>query len=144
MYLKLNLPFNFLLISFGKALCFILLFGFPFKLLAVHTPLSINYGKNKGLQNLNIYDIILDKNGFIWLATEYGIYRFDGQNFKSYQSNSQNSLAGSSLKEDRYGRIWYENFDGFLFYVENDSLKTLPNQNPNAFSPIALDSTRLI
>ncbi|MFY8021318.1 MAG: sensor histidine kinase [Bacteroidia bacterium] len=140
---KLYLPFNFIFISIGKALCFIILFSFPIKIFANHTPLSINYGKNKGLPNLNIYDIIIDKNGFVWLATEYGIYRFDGQNFKPYQSNEQNSLAGSSLKEDKFGRIWYENFDGFLFYVENDSLKTLPNQNPNAFYPIALDSERL-
>jgi len=106
-------------------------------------PLAIIYNENSKLPNPVIYDLMLDKAGFIWLATEKGIFRFDGQNFKSYRSNLQNSLSGSSLKQDLKGRIWYENFDGFVFYVANDSLHTIPNQNPNAYLPIGLSKNKI-
>ena len=38
------------------------------------------------------------------------------------------SKAGSCIKQDAFGRIWYENFDGYLYYVEKNQLKKL-NQN---------------
>ncbi|MCA0427479.1 MAG: histidine kinase [Bacteroidetes bacterium] len=103
------------------------------------TPLAITYSKLNGLPDQTIYDLLQDKQGFIWLATEKGIFRFDGKQFKAFRSDFQNSLAGASLRQDAYGRIWYENFDGYLFYVENDSLKTIPNQQPSGFYAIAMN-----
>lgn len=67
------------------------------------------------------------------MATPEGLFRYDGFEYKPYKSATQTSTSGSDIKEDRYGRIWYENFDGFLYYVENDSLKSLPQNTPTGF-----------
>ena len=38
----------------------------------------------KGLSNNYVKDIIQDKQGFIWVATESGLNRFDGSGFTTY------------------------------------------------------------
>lgn len=57
------------------------------------------YGKGFGLQWHYVFDIEKDKEGFYWLATEKGVYRFDGNNFneikprqKAYRGQSVNHL----------------------------------------------------
>jgi len=37
-----------------------------------------------GLSSRQVYDIVEDKNGFIWLATNNGLNRYDGKSFKLY------------------------------------------------------------
>lgn len=69
-----------------------------------------------------------DKKGFIWIATDNGLCRYDGVHYKSYICDGMSSKAGSYIKEDRKGRVWYANFDGNLFYVENDTLKSFGNK----------------
>jgi hypothetical protein len=53
--------------------------------------------------------------------------------YKTFKSNYQTSLAGSVISEDRFGRIWYENFDGYIYYVEADEIKMLNQNLPNGF-----------
>ncbi len=43
-----------------------------------------SYGVSDGLKQTSVYDIALDKNGYIWLATQSGIDKFDGYNFTNY------------------------------------------------------------
>jgi ligand-binding sensor domain-containing protein len=37
-----------------------------------------------GLSSRHVYDIVEDKNGFIWLATNNGLNRYDGKSFILY------------------------------------------------------------
>lgn len=93
-------------------------------------PLVIAINKNQGLSSNTVYNILQDKQGFIWLTSNDGLFKYDGASFKNYVAENQSSLAGSALQEDIYGRIWYQNFDGFLFYLHNGKLKQLANQSP--------------
>ncbi len=43
-----------------------------------------HYGGEDGLCNDYLHDITQDRQGFIWIATHYGISRFDGKMFKNY------------------------------------------------------------
>ena len=106
-------------------LCFILLV----KLSLAQDPYSIIIDKSRGLPSNAVYHVFQDSKGFIWVATDEGLARYDGYEFKSYTNATQSSKAGTEIHEDKFGRIWYQNFDGFLFYVEHDSLKSL-SQNP--------------
>ncbi len=90
----------------------------------------INIDHQSDLKTNTIYDILEDHNGYIWLSTELGLCKYNGQTYHYYLSNNLSSTAGSNLKQDKYNRVWYQNFDGYLYFVENDSLKTLPNQEP--------------
>ncbi|MBP7511557.1 MAG: hypothetical protein KA981_06485, partial [Bacteroidia bacterium] len=86
--------------------------------------------KKDGLPSNTVYDIIQDRKGFIWVAHDEGLSRFDGFHFKNYESITQTSKAGSCIIEDSLGRIWYSNFDGYIYYIENDSMKELKMGTP--------------
>lgn len=101
-------------------------------------PYYISLNRSAGLPSNTVYDIIQDRKGFIWTASEEGISRYDGFEFKTFYAPSQSSSAGSSLYEDYLGRIWYENFDGNVYYVENETLKQLDIGKPMGFIPFGV------
>lgn len=102
------------------------------------SPYPIVFNKNHGLKSNSIYDIYQDKKGYIWLATGHGLCRFNGKDFLHFKSVSQTMKSGSCIKEDKFGRIWYANFDGFLYYVESDKLKAFPQKTNTGFMNFAL------
>lgn len=65
-------------------------------------------GLEDGLPNNRINDMLEDSRGFIWLATDGGgLIRYDGNEFKTFSQNVQNSdLLAYSLEEDGEGNIW--------------------------------------
>lgn len=82
-----------------------------------------NYSTGQGLSSANVYDIMQDSYGFLWLATEDGLNRFDGTNFKVYRNdpNRANSLANNqitSLYESKDGCIWVGTNGGSLGYYD--------------------------
>ncbi len=104
-------------------------------LLCAHTtwaqdPYYTTIDRQSGLPSNAVYALFQDKKGFVWIANDNGLTRYDGFEFKTYLSNLQTSRAGNQIMEDKYGRIWYKNFDGYLYYVVHDTLKALPQHNP--------------
>ena len=51
----------------------------------------VNYNSDNALPQNSIKGMAFDKNGFLWMATEMGLVRFDGRNFREY--NMDNSPA---------------------------------------------------
>lgn len=98
--------------------------------LFAQNPYYISIDNTSGLPSNSIYDIFQDSKGFMWFASGEGLCQYDGNFTKTYTADFQTSKSGSCIQEDQYGRIWYENFDGFLYYVENDELKALKQSNP--------------
>ena len=90
--------------------------------LIAQNPFAIHLTSKDGLPSNEVYNIHQDKKGFIWIATDDGLCKYDGFHFTSYHNAYMSSKGGSFIKEDKQGRIWYCNFDGRIFYVENDSL----------------------
>lgn len=86
------------------------------------SPQNISFNHlttSNGLSNNKIYDIIQDRAGFIWLATDDGLNRFDGYNFKVYRHIPKDSTSISSntiwnLFEDEEGIIWIGTKSGEL------------------------------
>lgn len=85
-------------------------------------PQTINFQKlstSDGLSNNFINDILQDRSGFIWIATDNGLNRFDGYEFKIFRSNpnDENSLADNSvwsIAEDKDGKLWIGTKSGWL------------------------------
>lgn len=44
----------------------------------------VRYGQDQGLSARTCYRISQDKDGFIWIGTDNGLFRFDGAEFKQY------------------------------------------------------------
>ena len=72
----------------------VLLFFFllQFLLSKEQTSLSgysvINYNSDNALPQNSIKGMAFDRNGFLWLATEMGLVRFDGRNFREYNMDN--------------------------------------------------------
>jgi len=47
-------------------------------------PYFQNYTTEHGLPSSEIHCTVEDKNGYIWIATDNGLSRFDGYEFKNY------------------------------------------------------------
>ena len=86
-------------------------------------PVFKNYNVKDGLPSTETYYFFQDSKGFIWVASDAGVARFDGYSFKAY--GIENGLADNtifSMSEDRHGRIWFRSLSGKLSYFENDSI----------------------
>ncbi len=64
-----------------------------------------------GLPSNTVNAVIRDSRGFIWIATENGISRYDGYTFENYRSNEKDPLTISSnlayfVFEDKHQRLW--------------------------------------
>ena len=73
---------------------------------------------------MEFYDVLEDRNGYIWLAADKGLFRYDGRTFRSFTNESKRGSSVFHLQEDKQGRIWCTNLAGQYFYVEADSLVT--------------------
>ncbi|MDP1810670.1 MAG: histidine kinase [Sediminibacterium sp.] len=82
---------------------------------------KLNYPEQLSTQV--VYDMLTDKKGYIWLATDKGLFRFNGRFFTLLPFNNTASRAVSYLQEDADGKIWCMNLVNQLFYYQNDSLK---------------------
>ncbi len=91
---------------------------------------SKHFTKDDGLPGLEVYDLIQDRTGYIWMATSYGVCRYDGYDFKTFTTND--GLADNSiitLKEDFRGRIWASSYSGDISYFEDGRFWIHPANN---------------
>ncbi len=73
-----------------------------------------------GLPSMTVYQTIQDNKGFVWIGTEKGICRFDGKEYRYYDSPDLSDREILKLAVDKYDRIWFINLSGQLFYIENE------------------------
>jgi len=89
-------------------------------------PVFRRYTVDRGLPSQECYDVIQDRKGYIWIATDAGVARFDGYRFETFTTDD--GLADNTifrLYEDQRGRIWFGSFNGRFSYFQDDSIKQL-------------------
>ncbi|OFX61001.1 MAG: hypothetical protein A2046_13230 [Bacteroidetes bacterium GWA2_30_7] len=76
------------------------------------------YSVEKGLPKSDIFSIIQDSRGYLWLGTDGGgACRFDGKQFVTF--NKRNGLIGQvvrAITEDSRGNIWFGTDDGISVF----------------------------
>ncbi len=68
-----------------------------------------------GLSQNSVNDIFQDSEGFLWLATQEGLNRYDGYEFVKYTMEGEMDMAGNflwSIIEDDFGNIWTASSSG--------------------------------
>jgi ligand-binding sensor domain-containing protein len=97
-----------------------------------------HYSVNEGLPSSECYWSMQDKKGYLWIATDAGVVKYDGYKFITY--NSSNGLPDNTvlkILEDRNGRIWFATYSGKIAYYsyQADSIYTIPaNEALNALT----------
>ena len=96
-------------------------------ILAQPTPLEFtHFSTQEGTSNSNVGDICTDRHGFLWVGTDDGLNRFDGQKFKTYfhQPENPHSLSYNTISaifEDKQGRLWIGTRGGGLNLYDETS-----------------------
>ncbi len=85
-----------------------------------------NISIQHGLSHNTVHSIIQDGKGFIWFATEDGLNRYDGYNFKIFRNARTDSTSLSdnfvwTLFEDSQGNIWVGTNNGGLNKYNSDT-----------------------
>lgn len=91
-------------------------------------PAYTYYSIRDGLPSNDIYNCIEDKKGFLWIATENGLAKFDGKNFKIYtttQGLPDNEILGVDV--DSAGVIWVLPFQKSPAYYDEKSDRFINN-----------------
>jgi signal transduction histidine kinase/ligand-binding sensor domain-containing protein/DNA-binding response OmpR family regulator len=90
------------------------------------------FSVENGLSSSMVTDIHQDRNGFVWIATEDGLNRFDGIKFTIYRQEKSHSTGVLSnfiqvLFEDRSGRMYTGSINGLQYYdPATDAFRTIP------------------
>lgn len=108
-------------------LIWLLVFTGSFRILAAQSPVEMElpeqhyvsrvWDNTKGLPVNTVFTTVIDKTGYLWAATEEGLVRFDGLNFKIF---NQDNIPGISsplfydviLSEE--GDIWAANIHALV------------------------------
>lgn len=85
-----------------------------------HLMPLLNYkhlSTDDGLPCNEVQDIFQDKEGFIWIATRYGLCRYDGYQFKTFRAalNTPGLLTNNNvftLADDHNGTLWIGTQEG--------------------------------
>ena len=83
-----------------------------------------NYNVENGLPSSEVYDVVQDGDGYIWLTTDRGVSKFNGYDFTNY--TTKEGLLDNvnfELVKDAKGRIWTLSIDGGLCYFESNIFK---------------------
>jgi signal transduction histidine kinase len=85
---------------------------------------STNFREGSGLPSSESYMVFEDSKGFIWIATDNGVVKYDGHEFITYNVTrglTDNTVFG--FHEDSKGRIWFRTYNGALSYYESDTIR---------------------
>src|ERR1017187_925449 len=83
------------------------------------------FGQDAGLTNLDVYCLMQDRTGFLWVGTENGLFRYDGRQFRAYtKAQGLPSVQIEALHQTADGEIWAGTSQG-LARLKGDSFETV-------------------
>lgn len=97
--------------------------------LAKYSPIKpgsfTHYGEKDGLVHRDIWSLVIDSKGIIWIGTLAGVSHFDGKSFTDFElpeteADSFRGVTSSrivhSIMEDSKGRMWFGTNGGAFIY----------------------------
>jgi len=117
----------------GAFWLFILFFLITVRLTGQPSYIFHHLTTKDGLSNGNISAILKDSRGFLWIATQSGLNRYDGYGFKTYTSKPgiPNTMVSNNtwgLQEDGLGNIWISSNSYMVYNRDMDNFITdVPN-----------------
>ena len=86
------------------------------------------YGQRDGLTNLSVTSLLQDREGYIWVGTENGLFRRDGTSFERFDDTDVlKDTTIDSIAEDSSGRIWIGTAQGLYLRAGRRLLPVRPD-----------------
>ncbi len=133
-----------------KNLLLYLFFLFSIPLSAQESNI-INLTVKDGLPSGEVYDMLQDSNGYLWIATEGGISRYDGYTFTQIKQKPEyHDISVIKLFTDYKGKIWFSTYSGNFGYIDKNIMRFHPlsyqiETNSRSFiNNIFVDSTNAL
>ncbi len=95
-----------------------------------------NYSTKDGLPSNHVYRITQDFEGFIWIITDKGISKFDGESFKNFTTKDglpSNDVWNIRITPDN--KIWYFTKAKKLGYIYKDKVYAFASDQGVTFYP---------
>lgn len=130
--------------NLARRLCAILLFSNMIGLFGQNTPVYFHrLTMEDGLSHNIVNQAIEDDKGFMWFATDYGLNRFDGTDFKVFfpdgGPNGVSSLSSHivSMLKVEDGKIWVGTMSGvFVFDTDLESFSPFDMKTSDGHGPV--------
>src|SRR5215471_12966664 len=93
-----------------------------------------HFTDENGLPQNSINDLLFDKDGYLWLASQVGLVRFNGSSFRTYYPNDKAVMESNivSLGKDEQGQVFSETQDHHLYcYSGNNNQLLSPVPTPS-------------
>ncbi|MBB6370321.1 histidine kinase [Chryseobacterium shigense] len=110
----------------------------------------VNYNEEDGLNSSYTYHLRQDKNGFIWIGSDNGLFRFDGKEFKRYgKEEGLKNIDIISCEPLPNGDVFILPFLNDFAYLKNGRVINLnindylKNQFSSSIPKITRDGNRL-
>jgi len=84
-------------------------------------PMALRFTTADGLPSNAVHQVVEDRDGYLWFATDDGLARFDGQRFRIWrmeQGLADNQLL--SMAADAQDRLWIGTGQGHLMRMSAD------------------------
>lgn len=97
---------------------------------------SIRFSTKQGLPSNHIYDMQEDANGFMWFATNRGLVKYDGENFRTF--TIKDGLPNNDtwlLETDYQDRLWYFSKSNYQGYLKKDSIYKFETEDKIVVTP---------
>ncbi len=94
----------------------------------------------EGLPHRWIHQITQDQNGFIWITTENGVFRYNGHEFKEYLIGSfeDERQVFIAIQQSQDGRFWLAGKDRIVFFWDPNTNKLeKAQQGKDFFIPLS-------
>lgn len=89
-----------------------------------------NYTIEDGLPSNECHELLQDSLGYIWIATDRGLVRYDGYEFKTYGiQEGLEDLSCLDIAMDEIGYIWVLTLSGRVYSYDTDGDEILPYQH---------------
>ena len=88
-----------------------------------------NYSIKDGLKSDYVYAINQDDQGYLWIATDAGISKFNGRKFTEPNFHGYNNNEVINIFKDSKSRLWFIQLDGKVFYYEDSKFQYFPIKN---------------
>lgn len=86
-------------------------------------PVQLHFTEKEGLPDREFYSIIEDQKGFIWLAGNKGLTRYNGTTFKTFEHPEKRRFSVFSPVLDENNTLWCTNISGQIFRTNEHALE---------------------